>query len=639
MKRLAVAFAVMGLGVTALAQQRPPDQRPAQPPTFRDRVDLVQLDVSVLDKDRRPVRGLTSKDFTVFENGKPQVVAFFDPVDIPDPVPPSAPWIRDVAPDVHSNAEVPEQRLFLIAIDDAIFTGDLWALNRVKKIARSVVDRLSPSDLTAVIYSQSNQLSQDFTSDRSKILAAIEAFPKNPGVPPSLGMLYSVGLLQRASEFLGAVPNRRKTIIYIGTGVPFSVVEAATPVRATFDRSPASSLLQRDLKDRIQDMFDRAKLANVNVYMVDACGLRAPGTPCAPSADIEDYFVAVATNTGGRPVINTNDFEPGLTAIFQENASYYMLGFQSTNAARDGSRRKLEVKVNRPDVTVRTRSGYTAPDEDDPQVAARRASPLGASVAGLLPKSDLPLLVTAAPFAVRGQRNAAVAVAVGVKQPVRQTGTRTIQKVDLQVSAFNTDGKAFGTKKLTAEVGLRPGEFDSAEYEVVTRLDLKPGRYQLRVGGDIGALSTTGSVYYDVVVPDFEKAPLSLSGLVLASPSGPQPLKSVQADNLKSVLPVVPTTRRQFAGTERVAVFARAYQGGKMPPVAASVRWQIRNADDMVVLDRTQDLAASAFAGATEADLRLDVPLASLPPGAYVLTLEGHAGAASARRDVRFHVR
>jgi hypothetical protein len=67
----------MGLGVAALAQQRPADQRPRTASTFRDRVDLVQLDVSVLDRDRRPVRGLTSKDFTVFEDGKPQVICIF----------------------------------------------------------------------------------------------------------------------------------------------------------------------------------------------------------------------------------------------------------------------------------------------------------------------------------------------------------------------------------------------------------------------------------------------------------------------------------------------------------------------------------------------------------------------------------
>ena len=634
--RLLVAFTVIALGAGLAAQQNTQSQRPSQAPTFRDRIDLVQLDVSVLDKDRRPVRGLTSKDFTVLEDGKPQAVAFFDPVDIPDPVPPSAPWKRDVAPDVRTNTPVPDPRLFLIAIDDALFTEDLWALNRVKKIARSVVDRLSPTDLVAVVFSQSNQHSQDFTSDRSRILAAIDGFPKNPGVGPSLGMLYSVGLLQRATEFLEDAPEHRKSIIYIGTGVPFSVAEAATPVKATLMTTPTSNMLHRDLQARIQEMFDNAKLANVPVYMVDACGLRAPYTACGPNSNIEDYFVGVANETGGRPVINTNDFEPGLTAIFQENASYYMLGYQSTNAARDGTRRRLEVRVNRPDVTVRTRHGYDAPDEDNPQTKAKRASPIGASVAGVLPKSDLPLLVSAAPFAVRGQSKAAVAIAVGVKQPVRQTGIRTVQPVDLQVAAYNTDGKEFGKTSLKAEVGLRPGAFDTAEYEVVARLDLKPGRYQLRIGGEIANLETTGSLYYDVIVPDFSAAPLSLSGLVIDSPLGP---RSVQAESLKTVLPVAPTTRRTFAQTDRALAFARVYQGGKAPAVPVSVRWQVRNADDAVALDREQKLDAAAFASGAAPDLRLDVPLATLPPGEYMLSVEVQAGSSTARRECRFQVR
>ena len=86
-------------------------------------------------------------------------------------------------------------------------------------------------------------------------------------------------------------------------------------------------------------------------------------------------------------------------------------------------------------------------------------------------------------------------------------------------------------------------------------------------------------------------------------------------------------------------MFARVYQGGKLPPVVTSVHWQIRNADDVVALDRKQDLEAAAFASAAGPDLRLDVPLASLPPGAYVLTIDVQAGASTVRRDLRFHVR
>src|ERR671913_1679168 len=65
--------------VCASAQQQVP---PAQPPTFRAAVDAVQLDVSVLDKDRRPVRGLTAADFTVLENGKPRPIVAFSAVEL-----------------------------------------------------------------------------------------------------------------------------------------------------------------------------------------------------------------------------------------------------------------------------------------------------------------------------------------------------------------------------------------------------------------------------------------------------------------------------------------------------------------------------------------------------------------------------
>lgn len=73
------AAALVSLGIAgALAFQVPP-QGDRQAPTFRSRTDLVQLDISVLDKDRRPVRGLTAADFTVLEDGKPQSVSITTP--------------------------------------------------------------------------------------------------------------------------------------------------------------------------------------------------------------------------------------------------------------------------------------------------------------------------------------------------------------------------------------------------------------------------------------------------------------------------------------------------------------------------------------------------------------------------------
>src|SRR5215468_2419083 len=87
-----------------------------QTPQFRAGVDLIQLDVSVLDKKtHRPVRGLTMADFSVLEDGRQQPIAAFAAVDVPDP--PAVPvvdgkpvtWLRDVPPDVQSNATAGKQ--------------------------------------------------------------------------------------------------------------------------------------------------------------------------------------------------------------------------------------------------------------------------------------------------------------------------------------------------------------------------------------------------------------------------------------------------------------------------------------------------------------------------------------------------
>src|SRR3954465_15599253 len=85
----------------------------AQPPTFRAGVDVVQVDVSVLDKERRPVRGLSASDFNVLEDGKPRPVVAFIAVDLGEreTAPTGASWMRDVSRDVTTNEVRPEGRL------------------------------------------------------------------------------------------------------------------------------------------------------------------------------------------------------------------------------------------------------------------------------------------------------------------------------------------------------------------------------------------------------------------------------------------------------------------------------------------------------------------------------------------------
>ena len=686
MRRLLVAFVAVGFGVSVWAQQAPPPvtQNPATAtiasqtpqPQFRSSIELVRLDVSVLDKNRRPLRGLSASDFTVLENGQEQSIAAFTPVELPDVVADAsaAPWLRNVASDVGGNSDMQQRRLFILAIDDATIQNDVNAIKNVKDIARKVVDRLGPTDLMSVVFTRDNRGSQDFTSDRARLLRAIDTFTVGfrdmggsdrtaGGAGDDLWFMYSVGVLERAVDFLSDVPDRRKAIIYVGQGLPFDLEVAVGPVSTARVGDAAAAAAQTAalsnqqnqarIKDQMTDVFERANRANVNIYTVDACGLRVPPPPPAALANMKmpptclagveiDYLTQLAAATGGRPVLNTNDFTPGLDGVFAENSSYYLLGFQSTNQARDGKFRQLEVRVNKPGLEVRTRTGYDAPREESATRPRPAASPLGKALNGVVPRGDFPLQITASPFRLGEGKNSkdknalpsTVAVVVGFKQPIQESVERMVENVDMQISAWDVDGRSYGNTRRRADVTIRAGATGMAEYEVLGRIDLKPGRYQLRVAAVLASSDTAGSVYFDVDVPDFAQLPLSMSGLLVSST--PTPFFAPK-DGLIDIAPVIPTTRRVFNNTFKLSAFARVYQGTKAKLVDVPVRVTVRDSEDKVLLDQPQVLAAGKFA-ARAADLQLDVPIAGLATGNYLLTVEVGTGPTAVRRDSRFRI-
>ena len=142
------AVAAGGLTVlftlTVTAQQ-PQTGQTGQKPVFRSTVDLVHLDVSVLDKDRRPVRGLTDKDFTVTEDNSPQDIVAFTAVDVPENPPKPAIWSGRAPAEVQSNegSGDPEGRLFVLLLDDALIPPDPEALKNARNVAKRVIDSSS----------------------------------------------------------------------------------------------------------------------------------------------------------------------------------------------------------------------------------------------------------------------------------------------------------------------------------------------------------------------------------------------------------------------------------------------------------------------------------------------------------------
>jgi VWFA-related protein len=646
----------------------------SRPPQFRSSVDLVHLDVSVLDGHRRPVLGLTADDFTVLEDGKPQAVAAFSAVHLPDPPPATTSWLREIAPDVRRNTEVVDRRLVVIVMDDAMIPFDPPMIRSAREIGRLTVERLGPHDLAAVVFTRDNRNAQEFTSDRARLLKAVASFEfggRTIGQPPDAPELgvsevaafeASVGTLSRVAAVLAEVPQRRKALVYVTVGLP---VDAAAAAEVSIigagvggDREVAAAF--RQVLVRLSEAYRNAQRSNVNVYTVSPAGVggmeqyvqsqRFLGRSVPDyetHANYFDFLVGVAENTGGRAFPDRNEFESAITAVFQENGSYYLLGYQPPNPALDGRHRRIEVRVHRPGLAVRTRSGYYNAKAQAEE--AKAAAPLTAALGGLLPKADVPLDVTAMPFAISGRAETGVVIVLTVHEDLPVRTARTTEEVDLQITAFSQDGQPRGSESLKTRVTLRPGPAGPAEYEVLSRVTLRPGRYQLRLSARTGA--RTGSVYYDLDVPDFGATPVSLSGVAFSSDSKPV---SSSADPIRQLLPIVPTARRVFAATDRVTVFARVYQGGRDPVAPTTVTARITDASGAQRMNRSQLLTASEISGGLpgrppfaaaagnvpssdrSVEFRMDLPLGGLPPGEYLFTLEATTPRGQARRDVRF---
>ena len=610
-----IALALSSLAVMGQSSPAP------QLPTFKTGVDVVELDVTVLDKDRRPVKGLTAADFSILEKDQSQPIVAFAAIDVPAPPPVTAPWLREAPLDVVSN-DIQGRRLVAIVMDDAY---TMYAPNnriRAQQVGYSVIDQLGPADLATVVFTFQGR-SQNFTSDRAQLKAAVDSFmPKigGGGVPiPCMTELHScdVKALSIVASTLLTAPPGRKIAILISGGRAFTFGETGTqssalPVSGASSTLPVAGLSSssRNEAPDLQQMFRDLQRANVTVYAYDAHGL----TPDSPE---NDSLYSFAASTGGAAVANHNDPASRVPDAFRENSTYYLIGFQSA-AAADGRYHKIEVKVNRPDVDVRTRSGYYA----QPKKAVKPTEVING-----LPGGDLRLIVSAAAFAAPTARGDAEVVVVG---RLDRSADAVLRRVNLEVTAYDMDGKSHGTHR--QGIDFNPTAKSPYGPDLLSRVPVRPGRYIFRLAADADGQS--GRAILDVEVPNFQKEPLSMSGVLVER----HPANKIVNAAIAAVIPVSPTTLRLFANREDVTVYAKVYQGGKgrLQPVKMSAK--VTNAANVAVSHQDLVLEPEQFGVARAADYRIQLPLAHLDPGDYLLEVEAKSDAPPVRRTIRFSV-
>jgi hypothetical protein len=350
--------------------------------------------------------------------------------------------------------------------------------------------------------------------------------------------------------------------------------------------------------------------------------------------------------------VNRNDFDGAFERVVRENSSYYMLGYYSTNERRDGRFRRIEVRVKRPGLQVRSRKGYVAPRGRAPETKAaatpNTSAALRDAMSSPLPVSAIPMSVFAAPFKGTAP-NATVAIAVelaGRDFTFTEKNGMFANDLELAFTAVDVKGKVHPGDRNTLNLTLKPDTLQSVKtrgFRVVSQMDLPPGRYQLRVAAaESGGKS--GSVLYDLEVPDFHKAPLTMSGIAITSASAGQTRTARAKDPLRDFLPGPPSAAREFPRGDELALFAEVYENA---PRAAEhkldITTTVRADDGRVVLQNQEERSSSELKGGRGGyGFTTRLPLAGFAPGTYVIHVEARSRTEPDKaigRDIQIEIR
>jgi hypothetical protein len=176
---------------------------------------------------------------------------------------------------------------------------------------------------------------------------------------------------------------------------------------------------------------------------------------------------------------------------------------------------------------------------------------------------------------------------------------------------------------------------DETSYDVWSQFPLAPGRYKVRFNATSRIADGSGTALVEVEVPDLSKVSTVASSIVL----GTAPEKP--ADNpLSALLPIVPTTSREFTKGERITAFMRLFSGSSAPG-AVEISGRIVGSDETHVVELpTATIPADVFEEQRSAAYRVDLPLPQLESGMHLLSLTAKfENAQLIRRDVVFRVR
>jgi VWFA-related protein len=691
-----IALIVFLLGSVLPAQQpaqQPPAQQPPvqppqgqRPPVIRRGINFVSVDVIVSDKKTGDVvLDLTKDDFDVREDKKPQSIETFQTIKI-DPfeqatAAPPRPIRND--DDEEREAQKPDVRLFILLLDDYhVRRGDDLVIRQ--PLIDFVQNQLGPQDMVAIMYPLTPVTALSFTRDHDALISAISHFEGRRGnyeprnefeeryayssaqTVENIRNDVTMGALKGAAVKLGGMRDGRKSIIFVSEGFTSTLpAQLQDPVAAlpgynnpardapgTDVNSPRQQSVEFfnsvDLTSRLKEVFDTANRNNASIYAVDPRGLAVFDYDIKDGVSTTsdrkslneslDALKVLADNTDGRAIVSRNDLANGMKQIMRDSSGYYLLGYTSSAAPTDGKFHTIDVHVKRPGVEVRARKGYWAYTTED---VARATGPAAAGPPPEISKalSDLsaPAAGHAANFWVGTDRaDANTGRVTFAWQPVTQAaGSRDPDSVATKVmlTATAPDGRPLFRGSVPDESAAAPaapapatgpaGSAPQASSGAAASFTAPPGPVQLRMTVMGAHGQVIDSSVQQITIPDYTHTQVSLGTARVY-----RARNAYEMTQVRNNPNVVPTVDRQFSRTERLLVRFDAYAADNSVP-AVTAKLLNRAGQSMA------DVPVQAAAGKP---LQIDLPLASLAAGQYLLELDAKTPSGSAQQLIAFRV-
>jgi len=690
----ALAFSLPGADSSYAQNPSPPAASSGQPTTqstftMKVNAELVLTNVVARDaKTHELVRGLTQKDFSVYENGKQQQIATFDFQSVDMATPLNEATVSGLA----AGAQGPGSKAAVVAKPEdlrnhrlIVMFFDLTSmqpedLDRCVEAARDFLKKkMAPADLVALVsLGDTLKVDQDFTADKDALEKEVGIYNGTEGQGYAQGagantnqVEDTTGYTPDESEYndlntdrelfaLRAVAksleriSEKKSLLYFSGGISRDGIENQASLRAA---------------------INAAVRANLAIYSVDTRGLQA----VSPLGDAstgslrgsgaynggallnnmngnfasQEVMATLSSDTGGKAFFDSNDFAPAFAQVQRDTSAWYALGYHSTNLARDGKYRRLTIKINRPGIKLEYRPGYYAPSDFQHSGKEDRERDLEEQLSSDLPATDIALYLDAMYFRL-DENHFYVPVSLivpGSQIPFVKGGDKDKATLDIIGAVIDEIKRPIGRARETVKLNLDQSlGVRQKTIQYTTSFNLPPGKYHLKFVVRENQTGRMGSFEADITLPEMKKVPLKMSSILLASVrQSSKPNQKEQNPLVRGGQEYVPNISHVFRQDQHMYLLYEVYSParekagdnqpkGTKPGINLLSSLELIQGSTKVYETPLVQAKAINVEGRDAVSIELDVPLADLKPGPYLCQLNVIDDAAGSFAFPRFAV-